>query len=92
MTQRNFAATRRCVPCRRASGAALAFAMHAKTLAACERYERRAFSKGKRMLRRLRAAQRRNKEPEAVGPPRPNILTDIIGSMPSSFGTTSVTS
>jgi hypothetical protein len=54
--------------------AALAFMRKSKTLAAFDRYERRATSSRNRLLRKLRALQefhRRQKSVELVGPPRP---------------------
>src|SRR5262245_39379733 len=50
----------------------LAFARKAKTLAAFDRYERRALSRRDRALRKLRRLQRKRARPiEEVGPPRP---------------------
>jgi hypothetical protein len=50
----------------------LAFARKAKTLAAFDRYERRALSRRNRALRKLRQLQRERARPiEQVGPPRP---------------------
>jgi hypothetical protein len=50
----------------------LAFARKAKTLAACDRYERRALARRNRALRTLRRLQRARARPiEPVGPPRP---------------------
>jgi len=60
--------------------ATLAFAQKAKTLAAFDRYERRALSRRNRALRELRLLQRleaagRKKQAEQVGPPRPRART-----------------
>jgi hypothetical protein len=57
-----------------AERAALAFMRKSKTLAAFDRYERRATSSRNRLLRKLRALQdlrRRQESVELVGPPRP---------------------
>jgi len=53
---------------------ALAFARKAKTLAAFDRYERRALSRRTRALRKLRRLRRERVRPiEEVGPPRPKL-------------------
>jgi hypothetical protein len=61
-------------PCRKASVPPWHLCARAKTLAAFDRYERRATSSRNRLLRKLRALQalhRRQESVELIGPPRP---------------------